>query len=391
MRELLAFVPNVVRTALRARTRSLLTLLGASLAMALFAFVRTVDDGVQVLAQRSQQPVLVVFQDSRFCPLTSELPLRYERDIAAVPGVAAVLPTLVFINSCRSNLDLVTLHGVESGGLERLYDLEVLDGSIAAWTAASDGALVGERLALRRKLEVGARVRLGEVDVIVSGIVRSTFAGVANLAFVHLDQLGLARKRQGAATQFLVKVTEGTDPETVAQLIDDRFRTDEARTDTKSMQAFVAAAVGEVAQVVEFARWLGYLAVLVIVLVLANTVHISAESRAGEMAVLETVGMTKFRLMTLIASEGIGLGLLGGIVGTSIVVGLLLLRPVTLGVEGYGIDLPAPRLGRRAPAAAPRRQGGVKCCPSPTCCATCCAGARAAPRRSSASPPRRCS
>jgi putative ABC transport system permease protein len=123
MRELLSFLPYVVRTTLRARTRSLLTLLGASLAMALFAFVRTVDDGVQALAQRSQQPVLVVFQDSRFCPLTSELPLRYERDIAAVPGVAAVLPTLVFINSCRSNLDLVTLHGVEPGGLERLYDL----------------------------------------------------------------------------------------------------------------------------------------------------------------------------------------------------------------------------------------------------------------------------
>jgi putative ABC transport system permease protein len=215
----------------------------------------------------------------------------------------------------------------------------VLAGSVAAWQSASDAALVGERLALRRKLVVGQRVRLGEVDVVVSGIVRSSFAGVANLAFVHIDQLGLARKRQGAATQFLVKVAPGADPETVAQQIDDRFRTDEARTDTKSMQAFVAAAVGEVAQVVEFARWLGYLAVLVIVMVLANTVHISAESRAGEMAVLETVGMTKVRLMTLIASEGIGLGMLGGILGTGIVVGLLLLHPVTLGVEGYGIDL----------------------------------------------------
>jgi len=343
MREVFAFLPYVVRTALRARTRSLLTLLGASMAMALFAFVRTVDDGVQALDERSQQPVLVVFQDSRFCPLTSELPLRYERDIAAVPGVAAVLPTLVFINSCRSNLDLVTLHGVAQDDLENLYDLELLAGSVAAWKTASDGALVGERLAQRRKLEVGARVRLGEVDVLVSGIVRSTFAGVANLAFVHLDQLGLARKRQGAATEFLVKVAPGADPEQVAQRIDDHFRTDEARTDTKSMQAFVAAAIGEITQVVEFARWLGYLAVLVIVLVLANTVHISAESRAGEMAVLETVGMTKGKLMALIASEGIGLGLCGGLIGTGIVVGLLTAWPVTLGVEGYGIDLvPGP-------------------------------------------------
>lgn len=339
MREILAFLPYVWRTATRARMRSLLTLLGASLAMALFAFVRTVDDGVATLAARSEQPVLVVFQDSRFCPLTSELPLRYERELRDIPGVAEVLPTLVFINSCRSNLDLVTLHGVAAASLDELYDLDVLGGSVADWQQRSDGALVGERLALRRGIAVGQRVRLGEMDVHVSGIVRSTFAGVANLAFVHLDQLGLARKRQGAATEFLIRTRPGADPEAVAQAIDDHFRTDEARTDTKSMQAFVAAAVAEIAEVVSFARWLGYLAVLVVALVLANTVFISAESRAGEMAVLETVGMTKARLTGLVALEGIGLGLFGGAIGTGIVVVTLLLHPVTLGVEGYGIDM----------------------------------------------------
>jgi putative ABC transport system permease protein len=339
MRELLAFLPYVTRTTLRARMRSLLTLLGTTLAMTLFAFVRTVDDGVADLAARSAQPVLVVFQDSRFCPLTSELPVRYERDILEVPGVSAVLPTLVFINSCRSNLDLVTLHGVTTEDLEKLYELEVLEGSVADWKARSDGALVGERLAQRRGIVAGQRVRLGEVDVHVSGVVHSETAGVANLAFVHLDLLSLARKRQGAATQFLVKLDPGADPETIAAAIDSHFHTDEARTDTKSMQAFVAAAVGEVSQLVEFARWLGYLAVLVVALVVANTVFISAESRTGEMGVLETVGMTKGRLMALIASEGIGLGLAGGILGTGLVVTLLVLKPVTLGVEGYGIDL----------------------------------------------------
>lgn len=339
MRELLAFLPYAVRTALRARTRSMLTLLGAALAMALFAFVRTVDDGVATLQRRADQPVLVVFQDSRFCPLTSELPLRYESAIRELPGVAEVLPTLVFINNCRSNLDLVTLHGVTAAQLTSLYDLQVLSGSVAAWRAQSDGALVGERLAQRRGLQTGQRVRLGEVDVQVSGIVRSETAGVANLAFVHIDQLALARKRQGAATQFLVKVTDGTNVDEIARAIDGVFRADTARTDTKSMQAFVAAAIAEIAQVVEFSRWLGYLAVMVVALVLANTVFISAQSRAGEMGVLETVGMTKGRLMALIAAEGVGLGLLGGALGIGVVLALLLVRPVTLGVEGYGIDL----------------------------------------------------
>lgn len=339
MRELLAFFPYVVRTAFRARTRSLLTVLGGTLAMMLFAFVRTVDGGVQALAARTAQPVLVVFQDSRFCPLTSELPVRYEREIRKLEGVQDVLTTLVFINSCRSNLDLVTLHGVPHDQLESLYDLEVVAGSLADWKGRSDGALVGERLAERRQLKVGERVNLSEVDVHVSGIVRSDSAAVGNLAFVPLDQLSLARKRQGAATQFLVKVDPNADPEEISARIDEHFRTDEARTDTKGMQAFVAAAISEITEVVDFARWLGYLGVLIVALVVANTVFISAESRIGEMGVLETVGMQKRMLMALIAGEGVGLGLLGGVVGTGVVFALLTIWPVTLGIEGHGIDL----------------------------------------------------
>lgn len=339
MHSLFAFLPYVLRTAFRARTRSLLTVLGGTLAMMLFAFVRTVDDGVEQLSERTAQPVLVVFQDSRFCPLTSELPVRYESAIRKIPGVQDVLPTLVFINSCRSNLDLVTLHGVPHDQLEQLYDLEILDGSIGDWKSRSDGALVGERLAERRKLKVGDRVTLGELDVHISGIMRSDSAAIGNLAFVPLDILSLMRERQGSATQFLVKVDPNADSTEIAAAIDEQFRTDEARTDTKGMQAFVAAAIAEIKEVVDFARWLGYLGVIIVALVVANTVFISAESRIGEMGVLETVGMPKTMLMALIAGEGIGLGLIGGILGTGIVTLLLTVWPVTLGVEGHGIDM----------------------------------------------------
>ena len=44
-----------------------------------------------------------------------------------------------------------------------------------------------------------------------------------------------------------------------------------------------------------------------------------------------------------LGGPGIGLGLLGGLIGTGLVMILLTVWPVTLGVEGYGIDL-APSL-----------------------------------------------
>jgi putative ABC transport system permease protein len=354
MRELLAFVPYVFRTARRARVRTILTVLGAALALGLFAFVRTVDRGVRDLADRSGQPVLVVFEESRFCPLTSEMPVRYSGAIRDVPGVADVLPTLVFINSCRANLDLVTLHGVEARSFEKIYDFDVLDGSVADWRGRSDGAVVGERLADRRKLRAGERVRLGEVDVHVSAIVRGRGAAIDNIAFVHLDQLALARRMLGGATEFLVRLQPGASEDDVARAIDAKFATDEKRTDTKTMQAFVAGAVNEIAEVVAFGRMLGYLAVAIVALVLANTVYISAQSRAAEMGVLETIGLTKEKLAGLIAMEGATLGLVGGALGCTMVLGYFALFPTTLGVEGHGIDFrPSARVAMETLGAAP--------------------------------------
>lgn len=338
MREVFAFFPYVFRTVRRARTRTILTVTGAAVAMALFAFVRTMDGAVAELRDRAAKPLLVVFEQSRFCPLTSDLPVRYAPAIREMEGVDLVLPTLVFINSCRANLDLVTLHGVEPEHLDDVYDVKLLDGDLAAWKTKSDGALVGERLALRRNARVGERLRLGEVDVHVSGIFRSDTAGLDNLAFIHLDQLALARRKLGSATQFLVTLKPGAKPEEVARSIDAKFAFDEARTDTKSMQAFVAGAVGEIIEVVEFARILGYLAVAIVALVLANTVYISAQTRAAEMGVLETIGVTKPRLAGLISLEGVGLGLLGGALGAAAVIVYFALSPTTLGIEGYGID-----------------------------------------------------
>jgi len=338
MREFLRFVPYAWRTARRARTRTILTVIGAAVAMGLFAFVRTVDQGVAELDRRASKPVLVVFQDSRFCPLTSYLPVRYADRIRRMEGVAEVLSTLLYINSCRANLDLVTLHGVERDPLDQIYNFEMLEGNLAAWKGRSDAAVVGERLANRRGLRVGERVRLGEIDVHVAGILRSSTAGLDNLAFVHLDQLALARDRQGAATQFLVRLEDGADIDEMAARIDAVFANDEARTDTKTMQAFVAGAVGEIAEVVEFARMLGYLSVAIVAMVLANTVFISAQSRTAEMGVLETIGVTKPKLAGLVAVEGVGLGLVGGIVGGAAVLTYFAFNPTTLGVEGFGID-----------------------------------------------------
>jgi len=331
-------LPYVGRTVRRARLRSTLTILGAALALALLAFVRTLEAGVARLSASSARPVLVVFQRSRFCALTSELPMRYRADIEAMDGVEAVLPTLVYVNACRSNLDLITLHGVDPAVLPSVQSLTARSGDLEGWKGVANGALVGRRLAERRHLRVGDPVRLDKVDVVVGGIVEGEGPGLDNVAFVHEGQLQLARDLLGKTTEFLVKLRPGADATAIARRIDERFRTDEAPTDTKTQQAFVMAAVGEVAGLVDFARLLGLIAVGVVVLILGNTVFISAQTRTQELATLETIGVSKASLAAALVAEGVLLALTGGCLGTGAVTGFFAIHPMTLGVEGFGID-----------------------------------------------------
>ena len=339
MRTFLRLFPYVRRTVFRARLRSLLTILGTALAIALFTFVRMLEGGVDRMAEQADQPVLVVFETSRFCPLTSLLPERYADDILRVDGVESVLPTLLFINSCRANLDLVTLHGVTPELVDEIHDFRVIAGNPQTWRTKSDGALVGQRIAERRGLRVGDRLRVGNVDLSVDGIMASEGAGLDNAVFMQLDQLQLSRKQQGLATEFFVRVREGSDPTEVARLIDEHFAGDERQTDTKTMQAFVQGAMGEVAEVVTFARGIGYLAVLVVVMILGNTVWISAQTRRAELGVMETLGAGRPLLVALLALESVLLSTTGGALGVLAVLGWLTVSPLTLGVEGWGIDV----------------------------------------------------
>lgn len=339
MTAFLKLLKYVHRTVLRARLRSLLTVLGTALALALFTFVLMLEGGVKRMDEEADQPVLVVFETSRFCPLTSNLPARYGDDIADMDGVESVLPTLLYINSCRANLDLITMHGVQPEALEAIHDFRVIDGDPDAWKQKSDGALVGNNVARRRGLKVGDRLRVASVDVQVDGILESSGAGLDNVVFMQMEQLQLARKKQGIATEFFVRLKDGYDPEVVAEKIDAHFAGDERQTDTKTMQAFVQGAVSEVAEVIDFARVIGYLAVAVVVLILGNTVYISAQTRRAELGVMETVGVTRPILAGLLCVESVLLSVAGGVLGVGAVAAWLHTWPLTLGVEGWGIDI----------------------------------------------------
>src|SRR3954462_9981154 len=105
--------PYVLKSLLRHRARTLLTVSGTAVALFVFAFIGSAQRGLADLTRGQQaERTLVVFQANRFCPSTSRLPQDYEPTIRKVGGVKDVVPMQVYVNNCRASPDLVLFHGL---------------------------------------------------------------------------------------------------------------------------------------------------------------------------------------------------------------------------------------------------------------------------------------
>ncbi|MCA9319594.1 MAG: ABC transporter permease, partial [Planctomycetes bacterium] len=102
----------VRRNLARRPFRTGLTVLGVTLAITLYLGVEAFSAGMdRVIDDGDHARTLVVYRKNRYCPQTSFLPERYEQEIASIDGVESILPVKVFLNNCRTNLDMVTFQG----------------------------------------------------------------------------------------------------------------------------------------------------------------------------------------------------------------------------------------------------------------------------------------
>ena len=127
---MLKFAPYLLKTLWRHRTRTLLTVSGSAVALFVFSFVLTVQQGLQRLTQQDDS-VLIVFQANKFCPATSHLPQDYTHIIEDIPGVREVVPIQVFTNNCRASLDVVVFYGTLADKVRQVRDFVLVDGDWA--------------------------------------------------------------------------------------------------------------------------------------------------------------------------------------------------------------------------------------------------------------------
>ena len=211
---MLKFLPYTLKTLWRHRSRTILTVSGSAVALFVFCFIGSVQEGMNDLQRRQESKLaLISFQANKFCPATSHLPQDYDAKLEALDGVRDVMPVQVFTNNCRASLDVVVFYGVPPKKLRKARDFELESGSWDDFEHHQDAAVVGRAVASRRDVHVGDKFSIGDLSVNVAGIFSSSDPAEENYIYSHLEflQRGKGMDLVGTVTQFEVLLDGGVD------------------------------------------------------------------------------------------------------------------------------------------------------------------------------------
>jgi putative ABC transport system permease protein len=334
------FAPYVLKSLWRHRARTVLTVSGAAVAMFVFCFVASVQEGLQRLtSDEDAQRTLIVFQENRFCPTSSRLPEDYARRIEELPGVRDVMPVQVWTNNCRASLDIVVFNGAPPQQLRQARNLALLSGSWQQFESQRDAGIVGTNVATRRGLKTGDQFSIGGLSIQVAGIFSSPVPAEENLIYTSLEFLQYTRglDSTGLVTQHEVYLTRDADPDQVAAAIDQTLRAGPVATTTRRKGAFQASTLSDLVDLIGFAHWLGYACVGLVLALVATTTVMSVQDRIQEHAVLQILGLRPARVFRIVVAESLLLCCIGGVLGTALALALLGLGGLAIGAEGVTI------------------------------------------------------
>lgn len=338
---MIKLIPYILKTLWRHRSRTILTVSGSAVALFVFCFVGSVQEGMNDLQSRQAgKRSLITFQANKFCPATSHLPQDYESEIKTISGVREVIPVQVFTNNCRASLDVVVFYGVPPQKLRVARpSFEMREGSWEEFYKNQDSAVMGAGVANRRGVAVGDKFSIGSLSVVVAGIYNADDPAEENYIYSHLDFLQRSKGMNlvGTVTQLEVLLEENSDADGICRVIDERYLAGPVETDTRPKGVFQAKSLGDLTQLIGMAHYLGLACVGLVVALVATTTVMSVQDRIKEHSVLQTLGYSGGKVFQLVLAESVALSMMGGALGVMVAMLVLKLSSLSVGAEAVTI------------------------------------------------------
>ncbi|HVP53739.1 MAG TPA: FtsX-like permease family protein [Candidatus Eisenbacteria bacterium] len=322
------FAPLILKHLRKNWIRTLSTVLAMSVCIFLICVLQTVLAAVNFGLHSGSTRRLVVRD---YVSLANNLPISYKQKISALPGVTD--STIVTWFGGRQGDDFKNFFAnlaVEPEAFLRIYpEIMLPEDQKQKWLGDLRGCIIGRKLADRMGWKVGSTLQLESFippyrvgkpfEFVVDGIYDTNEAKYpgTNLDSMYFNFKYLYEatgERIGIGT-LTVQIDDASHAGAISKEIDEHFENSDNPTKTETEQAFRAGFVSLAGNLALLLNVIGMAVAFTILLVTANTMSIAVRERQQEIAVLKTLGFSSGLVMTLILSEALLLGLMGGLLG----------------------------------------------------------------------------
>ena len=255
---------------------------------------------------------------------TNDLPITYVERIRQLNGALAVTTFDWFGGTYVDNSarNFFGRFAVEPATFLQVFDdARLTRGSIEDWMSDRAGIIAGEDLMEKYGWRLGDQIVL--VGDIYPVTLQLTIRAVYEVSYGGSDAVFFNRKYleealptyEGTVGTIWTKCGDGEAANRLSQEIDQMFENSAYPTITESEKAFQMGFVSMLGNVKLLVTSLSTIIVLVIILIAANTMALSARERVREIAVMRTLGFTRRMILMLILGESLMLALIGGGLG----------------------------------------------------------------------------
>jgi putative ABC transport system permease protein len=331
----------LARNTLRHKLRTLLTIVGVGVAVMAFALLRTVVTAWYAGVEASAANRLITRHAVSF---VFPLPLAYRDRIAQVPGVNKVTYASWFSGVYIDKNQFFARLAVDSDTFFDVYPEFVIEREqFEVFKRERNACVIGIDIAKRYNLKLGDIMPIegdvfpGQWEFVVRGIYRprdqTTDPSSMMFHYQYLEERIRQEmpQRSGEIGWYIVRIKDPENSATISREIDAMFANSRAETKTETERAFQQNFLSAASAVITAMNIMSFVIIGIILLVLGNTMVMSARERTHEFAVLKALGFSGGQLFFLIAGESLILSTLGSALG------LLVTIPA---VHGFQAALP---------------------------------------------------
>jgi putative ABC transport system permease protein len=259
------------------------------------------------------------------------LPLAYRDRIAQVPGVNKVTFASWFSGVYIDKNQFFARLAVDSETFFDVYSEFLIDkAQFEAFKRERNATIIGSDIAKRYNLKIGDIMPIegdvfpGQWEFVVRGIYeprdQTTDPTTMMFHYKYLEERIRQEmpQRAGEIGWYIVRIDDPDSSARISQEIDKLFANSRAETKTETERAFQQSFLSAASAVITAMNIMSFVIIGIILLVLGNTMIMSARERTHEFAILKALGFSGGQILFLIAGESMILSLLGSAVGLAV-------------------------------------------------------------------------